>query len=180
MDNLLEAIDKYKFGLIAALAAYVAIFIYLQVMSYEELVVIEAFQTGSYVEVPEEDIHLQPENIMVPSDFSDVKNITRDANDDRERSYDDYVTSNMTQEEIDAYYDNLEKEMYDDAGGEKTREEIRKEMEERKKAAMDAADKNDPPPVTDGGGDKIYKGSVMVDWKLDDRTPHLNKQLVCA
>ena len=65
MSNFLALIDKYKFGLIATLSVYVAIFIYLQMDSYKLYFPIEPFHEGSHVDILENDIKLKPENILL-------------------------------------------------------------------------------------------------------------------
>ena len=179
MSNFLEAIDKYKFGLIAALAAYVVIFMYLQMSSYEAVIHYEPFHDGSFVEIPDEEIELQPENILTPAGYTDeVRNISRDQNDERESSYENY-SPNKSVADVEEEYRRLEQQMYDEAGGAKTREQIQKEMEARKEAALEQAkinennSNNNPPSNT---GDKKYAGSVMADWSLAGRSPHQNNE----
>lgn len=165
-------IDKYKFGLLAALATYIVIFMYLQMESYTQYFPIEPFHDGSYVEVPEEDVHLKPENILVPSEFSsDVKNMSRDANDSREKSYDKYY-QNVSDAQVEKELRELEQKMYEEAGGDKTREQIRKEMEERNNVTITPDD--NASTNTQHTGNTAYAGNVMVDWSLASRSPHQN------
>ena len=173
MSKFLDLMDKYKFGLLAALATYIIIFMYLQMESYTQYFPIEPFHDGSYVEIPEEDVHLKPENILVPSEFSsDVKNMSRDANDTRERSYDNYY-QNVSDAQVEKELRELEQQMYDEAGGEKTREQIRREMEQRQNTSTSSTEDNTPKP-TQHTGNTAYAGNVMVDWSLSSRTPHQN------
>lgn len=178
MSNFLDAIDKYKFGLIAALTAYVFIFMYLQMNSYQAVIHYEPFHDGAFIEIPDEEIELLPENIMVPANYSDqVKNISRDQNDERKSSYENY-SANKSVADVEAEYRKLEQQMYDEAGGAKTREEIQKEMEARKNAAMEEVRNNDNNANTTpvNGGDTKYAGSVMADWVLTGRNPHQNNE----
>jgi hypothetical protein len=93
MNRFFELIDKYKFGLIAVVAGYVFIFSYLQMESYTKYTPISPFQDGPEI-IPEEEIILDPEQIEVPPNFSgDVKNMVRDRNDKREKSWEDYSQS---------------------------------------------------------------------------------------
>jgi len=67
--------------------------------------------------------------------------------------------------------------MYQEAGGDKTREQIKKEFDAKKQADLDAARANqntNTPPTN--GGETAYKGSVLADWQLEGggRTPHQN------
>ncbi|MDG1147916.1 MAG: hypothetical protein P8N52_06375 [Crocinitomicaceae bacterium] len=171
MNNFLDLVDKYKFGLIATLSVYIILFSYLQISSYQQSFPIEPFHEGSHVEIPENDIELKPENIRVPSDYNaGVKSMARDVNDERTRALDGY-SENKTIADIEAHYKALEAQMYEDAGGSKTRDEIKKEMDARKKMdAIQAANKKLEPAKV--GGDVAYSGNVMVDWSLAKRSPH--------
>lgn len=174
MSNFLDMIDKYKFGLIAALTTYVLIFVYLQMATFEEVVHYEPFHDGAHVETPEEEIELKPENIMAPANLNgEVKNISRDVNDDRPQSYSNW-SANKSVADVEAEYKKLEQEMYAQSGGAKTREEIRKQFEAQKKADMDAAKNKNNTSSAPNSGDTGYKGSVMADWQLEGRTPHQN------
>jgi hypothetical protein len=174
MSNFLALIDKYKFGLIVTLSVYMAIFIYLQMNSYKQYFSIEPFHEGSHVEIPENDIKLKAENIIVHSDhYTDVKNMSRDANDYREHAAENF-SKNKTVADIEAQYKELEEQMYLDAGGDKTRDEILREMNGKKaKGTITSANNNSKPAKV--GGDVVYSGNVMVDWSLRNRSPHQNK-----
>ncbi len=163
-------LDKYKFGLLAVLGTYILIFIYLQLQSYSQYIPYEPFYDGSYVEIPDEEIQLKPENIMLPNDMSqDVKNISRDANDTREKSYEEYY-QNASDESVAEEYRKLEQQMYEEAGGEKTRAEIRTEMDQRK--LEEVKQKSDNQSSKQETGNKTYAGNVMVEWVLANRDAH--------
>lgn len=170
MNNFLDKLDKYKFGLLAAFTTYIIIFMYLQLQSYTQYIPYDPFYDGSYVEIPTDEIKLKPENIMLPGEMSqDVKNMSRDANDTREKSYEEYY-QNASDESVAEEYKKLEQQMYEEAGGDKTRAEIRAEMEQRK---LNEAKQE---PKSQGGkqetGNKSYAGNVMVEWVLDSRNAH--------
>lgn len=175
VSNFLDTIEKYKFGLIAAITTYVGVYIYLHMATYNAPVEFEPFDDGSYVEVPDEEIELKPENIMNPADFSeDVKNVSRDVNDDRERSNDNW-SPNKSVADVEAEYKRLEEQMYQEAGGDKTREEIRKQVEAKKQADLEAAKKQqNNTQSTPNSGEKAAAGSVLAEWELDGRSPHQN------
>ncbi|OFZ56621.1 MAG: hypothetical protein A3D92_10660 [Bacteroidetes bacterium RIFCSPHIGHO2_02_FULL_44_7] len=146
-------------------------------VTYPAPVYYEPFDKEAYVEVPEEEIELTPDNILTPVDFNaDVKNIARDVDDDRKQSYDNW-TANKSVADVEAEYRKLEKQMYEEAGGDKTREQIKKEFDAKKQADLDAARANqntNTPPTN--GGETAFKGSVLADWQLEGggRTPHQN------
>lgn len=174
MGKFFDALDKYKVGLIAALATYVFVFIYLKMRSHVQYYPITSFHDASHVEIPEEEIALRPENIMLPPDMQmvEVKNMARDANDQRERSYDDYY-ENQPSDYTDTDLAALEEQMRQESGGNVDRARIQEMMEERHKReeeAKRAAEKNNKPAKT--GGDRAYAGNVMVEWVLSSRSPH--------
>ena len=121
MSRFFDALDRYKFGLIAACAVYVLVFIYLKMKSHIRYVPYESVFAASHVEVPEDEFELKPENIMVPQEMQDVdiKNMSRDENDTRDRSYDEYFENASTGDQaVQSVYD-LEKQMLAEAGGRK-------------------------------------------------------------
>jgi len=171
LNNLLELLDKYKYGLLASLSVFLIIFLYLMWKSFPRIDVYEAFHDGSYIEVPKEEIRLKADNILLPSDYTqNIKNMARDVNDERERTYESYSINNvdaMVEEELR----DLERQMYDEAGGDKTRAEIRSEINERRLDAS-SQEENQPNQSNANRGDKAFAGKVMVDWVLQGRDAH--------
>lgn len=165
MNKFFDILDKYKFGIFASLGVYIAIFIYLQFQSFSYAIRYEPFYNGSYVEIPEEEIQLKPENILLPSDVpQDVKNMSRNANDSRESSSEEYF-QNISDASVDEQIKKMEQEMYEEAGGEKTRAEIRAEMDEKRKE-LETKKNSTSAKSKQEGGDTKYAGNVMVDWSL--------------
>jgi hypothetical protein len=171
MNRIFDWIDKYKFGLIATVAAYIFIFSYLQMQSYTEYFPIEPFHDGPTIE-KEEEIALDPENIEVPPDYQgDIKNISRDRNDKRERSADNWSQNQPSSGE--QYAKDMEKKFFEETGGEAKRDAIRKQAEaDRKKNEQNQknAKSSSQNNTGTGGTNKAYAGSVMVDWELSDRS----------
>lgn len=167
---MLNVLDKYKFGILAALVVYIGLFMYFQMGTYTEYFEIEAFHDGAYVEEPK-DIELEQENIEVPPDYpvGEVKNMVNDRNDTRERSYENYTESAA---DVEQSVRDLEKQFFSDAGGNTDREKIKEQANDRKKNEPTPTNTN-PSKNTDGnnGGDNAYKGKTMVDFYLKDRDP---------
>lgn len=174
MSNFFELIEKYKFGLLAALSAYIIIFMYFQMDSYTKYFKIEPFHDGSYVEIPPEDIPLMSDNIMLPDDYQpgDIKNMALDANDDRKSSMTDYSDSRSASDVEKSVYD-LENQFYRDAGGDQERERIRQNMENRNDDQKTTTT-NKTDNSNQGSSDNKYGGQTMVKWSLKDRKPHQN------
>ncbi|MDX2361676.1 MAG: hypothetical protein QNK23_12785 [Crocinitomicaceae bacterium] len=170
MNSVFDSIEKYKYGIMAVTAVYVSIFMYLTMSSYEQPVYFEPFEEGAYVEIPENEIELTADNIQVPAEFGgDVTNVSRDAGDPRERSYDNFSTS-LTQAQVEEQYRQLEEEMYDEAGGDKTRDEIRQEMENRRNHDLELAAQNENATQNNNPGqENVAAGAVMVEGKADGR-----------
>lgn len=167
---MLDLLDKYKYGIIAVFAAYMILFVYLQMSTYTQYFPIEPFHEGPRLEGVEE-LELTPDQIEVSTDFNqDIKNMSRDQNDQREKSMTDY-TENQSAEQIEQNIKDLEKQMFEEAGGEQERQRIKEEME-RQQALAEQKKKEETKEVAKTGGDKSYSGSVMVEWTLADRNPH--------
>jgi hypothetical protein len=171
MDRFLFLIDKYKFGIIAVFAAYMMLFVYLQMESYTQYFPITPFHEGPILE-KEEEIELEPEQIEVsPQMAGDIKNMSRDQNDKREKSYENY-SQNRSANQVEQSVKDYEKKLFEEAGGETERKRIQEQMDQQKKQTNAAPKKEVAPAKT--GGDKAFAGNVMVEWSLASRNPHQN------
>ena len=173
---MLEALDKYKFGILASVVTMMLIYMYLQMDHYVSFVKVEV-EPETIVEIPEEDIELHPENIMVP-DFNpeEVTNAVRDLNYDGPTTTD---YSNYTSpEQVEQSLRELEQQMLDEAGGAEDRARIRAQMDariEREKEEFRKSQQNNNQP-SQSGSDGAPPGSVMVEWDLEQRKPHQNNK----
>ncbi len=180
MQQFNNFIERYKYAILAALGSYVVIFIYLNVQTVTQYYPIKFELDGSRVEIPEEEIELKPENIVLtppPPTSGEVKNLSRDVNDKREKSFTDYDEdkSQSKSQSLDEDVKSFEKKLFEEAGGYKQREKIKQELADRKQTDQTNKSKGKQDPQNVSGGDKQYAGSVMVDWSLNDRSPHQNK-----
>jgi hypothetical protein len=177
MNNLLQLIDKYKFGILAVLITYIGIFMYLQLSSFEKKFVIQGWFHDRPSLEKEEQIEIKPENIEMPSTSTQApKNIARDVNDKREKSMQDWTEatpSKTTAKDIEKSVKELEKQFFKEAGGEEKRKKIIEESKAKLATKTDSKS-GKKEPIQKSGGDKAYAGNVMVDWILSNRTPHQN------
>ncbi len=169
---MLEVIDKYKFGIVAAFACYLFIFSYTNIITYDNYHVIEPFTDHANIEKESQDeiLEITPENIEIPNDFDlNVKNIAQDVNDDREASMTDY-SPNMSPAEIEQQIKALEAQMRQEAGGAEERARLEGLIEERKKD-REAAERNATaqPNNATPTSTKKYSGQTIVDWDLNGR-----------
>lgn len=173
---MLEAIDKYKFGILAAFGTYIALFIYFQFASYDTFFVIKPYNETGEIVTEEEQIELKPENVSADDGYlQDVLNMANNVSDSREASYEKYY-ENQTPEQVAAEIKALEKEMEKDAGGSKDREKIQSMIDARKKKQEDLKNnpKDDHSP-TEGGDVKTAK-ATMVSFDLGGRDAYQNNK----
>jgi len=167
-------IDRYKLGILTAFAVYIGIFIYLEMQTYTRYFPIIPFNDEPLLELQKEELLLTPEQIQIQEDLNsgDLKNISRDQNDSRERSSENWQ-ANKSAKEIEQSIKDYEKSLYQDNGGELERAKILKESEQRKNDLKKQAPLK-PENKESSGAKTVYAGNVMVSWSLSQRTAHLN------
>ena len=74
IDRFFYFVDKHKYGILAVFITYNFLFIYLKVKSYDQMIPFETFVNESRIEIPEDEIELLPENIIVNPEY-DYNNI---------------------------------------------------------------------------------------------------------
>lgn len=174
---MFDWVEKYKFGILAALAVYIGLFMYFQMDTYTQYFEITPFHDGAVVQ--EEEIEVQKENIEVPQDFQsgEVKNMVSDVNDTRKKSYDDYsFNNNKSAADVEQSIKDLEKQFYNEAGGDKDRQKLQQQMKERENSATTQSQSNKKENPSSNGGDIAYKGKTMVDFYLKNRDPFQNNR----
>lgn len=171
MNNFLDNIDKYKFGIVAAFATYIGIFVYVQLPSIEYSYEISPYLLEADMEIPEDEIQLLPENITIDVSVArEVKNTIKDENDTRKKSEKNWSSQKSLNAVEQSVYD-LEKEFYKESGGQAEREKIQLEMEKRKKEEEKNAQKNPVNSTTNSkGNDNAYSGATLASFNLKNRT----------
>jgi len=174
---MLEALDKYKFGIVAVFVTYLVIFVYSNFTTFTYYPPPTPFLDQARIEGAEEILEITPDKIEVPTDFdftSDVKNISQNVHDQREESYEEY-SENRSPQQIAQDIQQLEAQMKQEAGGSAKRAELQKMINERKeqqKLAQENAANNDSSDLP--ASDKKYAGATMVSWDLSGRAAHNN------
>ena len=150
------------------------IFMYLQLTSVPDYFEIKAFNEGARIEIPKEDVIINKENIEVPFDFQggNVTNTARDINDTRNRSDEDW-SSTMSEEEVEQKVREEERKMFEEAGGDLKRKAI---LEEAKKENKKNKEKTNTSNNNTSNNANAAEGTVMVEWDLKNRKPHLNDE----
>jgi len=176
MNSFFDFIEKYKYGIISALISYIGIFMYLQLTSVPDYFEIKAFNEGARIETPKEEVVIDKDNIEVPSDFEggNVTNTARDVNDQRERS-DKEWSSTFTDEEVEQKVREEERKMFEEAGGDLKRQAILDQAKEAIEKNKDKDKANSTKSKTSSNANAA-EGTVMVEWNLKNRKPHLNDE----
>ena len=167
-------IDRYKLGILTAFAVYIGFFIYLEMQTYTRYFPIIPFNDEPLLELQKEELLLTPEQIQIQQDLNsgDLKNISRDQNDSRERSSENWQ-ENRSAKEIEQSIQDYEKSLYQANGGEQERDKILKESEQRKNDLKKQAPLK-PENKESSGAKTVYAGNVMVEWSLAQRTAYQN------
>lgn len=174
MNRFFVFIDKHKFGLIAALMVYLGLFLYFHLETYQKIYLIPVWDERAELEDPE--IAIKPENIEINSPQNpagDIKSISRDANDSRDKSYDNW-SKDKASKEAEQRVKEWEQQDFKESGGEAKREQLKREQENKLKNQNKTNTNVKTEKTTNQGGNTAFKGSVMVEWQLKDRQPHLN------
>lgn len=175
MKGLNSKPEHFFWALIAAFSGYILIFVYFQISSFKELVPIEKFNNYSKIVDPkDEEIQLNPDQIEVPKNMNNgnLTNVARDLNDKRKKSNDNWSQNENNSKDPAQSAKDFEKQLFEEAGGAKEREKIRREMEERKKNQENNSKKPTNSPNNSSGSSSQYAGNVMVEFKVGNRTAH--------
>ncbi len=167
--------DRIVISFLLSLAAFVFIFMALQMSFYERYSPIESFFKPE-VEV-DPNLMVTPDELAFSnaSNADEIKSIARDQNDTRLRSDENWTQNTSTG---DPYQNakQFEQQLFSEAGGQVERDKIQKEMDERKQVnAKVNQNTNQNAKGNKGNGNNIqYAGDVMVEFRLDNRTAFEN------
>jgi TonB family protein len=178
VNKFLHILERYQYGIIAAIAIYIGCFIYLEMETYTRYFDVKPFFEENQVEIESEFIEIPPESIVIDMKTSqgEVKNMSRSMQDTRERSLENWTqnqasgSSKSAEQKVRDY----EKSLFEQAGGASERQRIQKEMDLRKNQQNNAVNTTKVTATTTNGGKTAYAGNVMVDWSLPNRMPHQN------
>ena len=81
-------IDRHKLGILAAFSAYILVFIFLEIITYQTYFPIQPFNEQPTILITTDELLITKENLQLNQDFNynDSKNISKDQNDLREQS----------------------------------------------------------------------------------------------
>ena len=154
-------IDRHKLGILAAFSAYIVVFIFLEIITYQTYFPIQPFNDQPTISITTDELLMTKENLQVEQDS---KNISKDQNDLREQSINNWQENKS--DEINQSIKDYEKSLHQDNVSKN--DNIVKENEDNN---------NDLKPQVSNTNNNIktaYGGNVMVSWSLTERTAYLN------
>lgn len=180
MNSFFYLLDKYKYPILAVLLTFFGALFYLLFNSYEKSWEVEGwnFKNEVKVEIAKDDLEIEPEDIEILSNNTpkEIKSITRDMNDSRQKTMkeDWSETKPMSSKDIEKSVKDLEKQFFKESGGEGKRQKIIEEKikTEQKLIQKQQTNKSSKEGQNRSGEDKVFGGNVMVEWSLKDREPH--------
>jgi hypothetical protein len=165
MDKLLDYIEKYKFAIFGTLFIHILVFFFSIFTTVKD--VDRMISPVVSLEIPLDDVELEEDVIPEldeegnPITPSEVSSMASDANDERDKSYEDYSTNS---EEAKLSAKELEAQYFKEAAENNERSEFANEMEEHELKKTEEPLKN-----TTSGGANAYSGEVMISYNLKGR-----------
>ena len=154
-------IDRHKLGILAAFSVYILVFIFLEIITYQTYFPIQPFNDQPTILITTDELLITKENLQVEQD---LKNISKDQNDLREQSINDWQENKV--DEINQSIKDYEKSLHQDNVSKN--DNIVKENED------DNNNLNPQVSNTNNNVKTVYGGNVMVSWSLTERTAYLN------
>ncbi len=178
MKKVMNRTDRIILALISAIAIYIFMFVYGELTSFKNTLPVEPFEPAAEVIIEDKMLELTPENIQIldPTNNSgQVKNIVRDANDSRSKSNQDWSQNKSSGDPEKAAKD-FEKKLFEEAGGNKERAKILKEMEDRHTTKSNQSNNSSSKSSENNqsGKQNQFAGNVMVDFSVPGRTAFEN------
>jgi hypothetical protein len=191
MNKFLDFIEKRRWGILATFMIHLAALLYLQIDTYSYALPDRKFEVMS--EVIEEDfIELNPEQIVIPEDFKaqqtisgEVKNLTQNASDKRQKSLDNFSRSS-TDQKVEQNVKDLERQFFEEMASSRANGEGSKHSDEGGKSGSSSGatsvsksndnakplKENTSNSAVESNSDKQYGGNTMVRFELVNRFPH--------
>ena len=154
-------IDRHKLGILAAFSVYILVFIFLEIITYQTYFPIQPFNDQTTISITTEELLITKENLQVEQDS---KNISKDQNDLREQSINNWQENKS--DEINQSIKYYEKSLHQD--------NVSKNDNIVKENKDDNNDLNPQVSNTNNNVKTAYGGNVMVSWSLTERTAYLN------
>jgi hypothetical protein len=188
MENILDHIEKRRWGIIVTFMAHVVLLLYLQIETYEVRLPEREFEVLSEVTEYEDYIEINPDHVITEEEFNanlnaDVLNITRDLSDKRERSHDNFSQSSIDKR-VEQSARDLERQFFEEfeSGRPSSSTGSTGSSAGSTTSSPQTSNSQTKPTSSDNssggssGGDNQFAGNTMVDFELSNRSPHNNNK----
>lgn len=188
MENLLDQIEKRRWGIIVTFLLHVAVLLYLQIETYEIRLPEREFEVLSEVTEYEDYIEINPDHIITEEQFNanlnaDVRNVTRDLSDKRDRSYENFSQSSIDQR-VEQSARDLERQFFEEfasgrpssSSGSATSSSGSTSSSPQTSSSQTKPNTSDNNSGGSSGGDNQFAGNTMVDFEVANRVPHNNNK----
>jgi hypothetical protein len=185
MENALDFIEKRRWGIIVTFMAHVGLLLYLQIETYDFKLPESTFEVMSEVTEYDDYIEINPDHVITEEEFNansnaDVRNMASNANDKRERSYDNYSSSSIDSK-VEQNARDLEQQYFNEfasgrpnaSGGEQNSSNGGASTPSNTNSSTKPNNSDNTNAANQGGGNQ-YAGKTMVKYELVDRVPHNN------
>lgn len=173
MDNILEYIERYKFAIIGTTIVHVAFFFYANFTTVQKPY--KYIEPVAEITIPLEDIMLDPEMMeqMLANNqpSEEIYNMAADANDNREKSYEDFSTQDMEHFDESSAKD-LEKQYFEEWAATHPESDKTSTTSSSDKTKDETKDRNKVEDNITTGGSNAFAGEVMVSYSLTNRKAH--------
>lgn len=177
MQGLIDFIERHKYGIIITLLIHVALFIYFQLATYEEVVLYEAWDfQGKNVESPD-DIQVAPDQIQTPQEQElfqpqeKVSSFVKNANDKRKKSFNKEIQYTSSREDAESIEDEFNREAREEIMGNKKGQESKSSATDEVETENDKTKEEEKQSNGSSGSNEAVGGQTMVSYRLDNRHP---------
>jgi hypothetical protein len=175
VDRFLIYIEKYKFAILGTLLVHILIIVGSSFKQVQHVMRMPPQEVS--VEMPLEDIEFEPEIEEIldlkkePLPSQEITNVAADANDTREKSYENYSTNkDEIEEDVLQNAKDLERQFFEEAAANNpnaAQSQINSHVPIESITKKDV--KKDQQSSVKSGGNKAFAGEVMISFNLKGR-----------
>lgn len=175
MDQFLLNIEKYKFAILGTLLVHIFIIVGSSFQQVQHVMRMPPQEVE--IDVPLEDIEFEPEIAEIlelnkePMPSQDITNVAADANDKRDKSYENYSTNtDEIEEDVMLSAKELEKQYFEEAAANNPKtNQTQNNSHVPIETVSDKIKSPNENSSVKSGGDKAFAGEVMISFNLKGR-----------
>ena len=166
MDKIASFFEKNKYGLLASFSTYMFLFIFLNLLSYKENSIEDYQLENLKKEKEEEELVINAEDILIKPSLKGErsKNTTKDLNDKREESKENWSENTPIKLESENYSVETDDELNQ---SKQHLKDLQKNIEERNREKEKIENKKKE--LVKNNSETSFKGSVLVSYDIPNR-----------